>query len=194
MPLTHMKFFNPTRGEFFEARMSLTFEGENMKRASIAFCLFAVVSIALSTTGSAQQTQIPNRQMTKIEELIYRYFDSLNETDSKRRRDLTKQVWAERGKFGAPSGEVEGHDVIVALVEGVQKQFPEGRRQPSALLPRAARRGRQRRFRRALRQLSPDAEPARRTLPARRAAPASRKGEAERAAMAPASRRDADGV
>jgi len=105
-----------------------------MKRTLIAFCLFVVVLIALSTTGSAQQTQVPNgkqspnnNQMTNIEELIDRYFDSLNETDSKRRRDLTKQVWAEKGKFGTPYGEVEGHDAINTLVEGVQKQFPNAK-------------------------------------------------------------------
>ncbi len=66
-------------------------------------------------------------QNNNIEELIDRYFDSLNETGSKRRRDLTGQVWAERGKFGTPYGEVEGHDAIVALVEGVQKRFPNSR-------------------------------------------------------------------
>ncbi len=105
-----------------------------MKQILIALCFTAVVSVALSVTGSAQQTQVlsgkqspNNNQMTNIEELIDRYFDSLNETDSKRRRDLTKQVWAEKGKFGTPYGEVEGHDAIIALVEGVQKQFPNSK-------------------------------------------------------------------
>ena len=65
--------------------------------------------------------------MTKTEELIDRYFDSLNETDSKRRRDLTKQVWAEKGKFGTPYGEVEGQDAIDALVAGVHKKFPNSK-------------------------------------------------------------------
>jgi hypothetical protein len=51
----------------------------------------------------------------------------LNETDSKRRRDLTRQVWAERGKFGTPYGEVEGVDAIDELAEGVQKRFPNSR-------------------------------------------------------------------
>lgn len=105
-----------------------------MKQTLVALCFTAVVSIALSTTGSAQQTQIlngkqsqNNSQMANIEGLIDRYFDSLNETDRRRRRDLTKQVWAEKGKFGTPYGEVEGHDAIVALVEGVQKQFPNAK-------------------------------------------------------------------
>ncbi len=65
--------------------------------------------------------------MTNTEELIDRYFDSLNETDKTRRRYLTKQVWAEKGKFGTPYGEVEGHDAIVALVEEVQKRFPNSK-------------------------------------------------------------------
>ena len=102
-----------------------------MKQTLIAFCLTALVSLALSGTGNCQQIQLTggkqspnNNQMTNIEELIDRYFDSLNEPDGKRRRDLTKQVWAAKGKFGTPYGEVEGHDAIIALVERVQKQFP----------------------------------------------------------------------
>lgn len=102
-----------------------------MKQTLIALCFTVVVSIALSITGSAQQTpvlngkQSPNKsQTTKIEELVDRYFDSLNETDERRRRDLTKQVWVEKGKFGTPYGEVEGIDAIDALVAGVHKTFP----------------------------------------------------------------------
>ena len=37
---------------------------------------------------------------------------------------LTKQVWAEKSKFGTSFGEIEGHNAIVALVEGVHKKFP----------------------------------------------------------------------
>jgi hypothetical protein len=88
----------------------------------------------LSTRGSAQQTPVPDgkpspnhSRMTTIEELIDRYFDSLNEPDSKRRGALTRQVWAEKGKFGTPYGEVEGHDAINLLVEGVHKQFPNAK-------------------------------------------------------------------
>jgi len=105
-----------------------------MKRILIAFCFTAIVAIALSITGNAQQTQVlngkqspNNNQMTNTEELIDRYFDSLNETDGKSRRDLTKQVWAEKGKFGTPYGEVEGQDAIDALVAGVHKKFPNSK-------------------------------------------------------------------
>jgi hypothetical protein len=103
-----------------------------MKQTFIAFCFFTVVSIALSTTGRAQQVSggkpsQNNSQMIQVEELVDRYFDSLNETDSKRRRDLTRQVWAEKGKFGTPYGEVEGHDAINTLAEGVQKRFPNAK-------------------------------------------------------------------
>jgi len=107
---------------------------KKMKRILIAFCFTAIVAIALSITGNAQQTQVlngkqspNNNQMTNTEELIDRYFDSLNETDSKRRRELTKQVWAEKGKFGTPYGEVEGQDAIDALVAGVHKKFPNSK-------------------------------------------------------------------
>lgn len=96
-----------------------------MKQTLIAFCFFAVVIMTLSITANAQQTNAKQSSgNTNIEELVDRYFDSLNETDNKRRRELTKQVWAEKGKFGTPYSEVEGHDAIDALVAGVQKQFP----------------------------------------------------------------------
>lgn len=101
-----------------------------MKQTFIALSL-TVVLTAFSITGSAQKTQVPSdkpspntNRTADVEILIDRYFDSLNETDGKRRRDLTGQVWAEKGKFGTPYGEVEGLDAIVALVEGVQKRFP----------------------------------------------------------------------
>lgn len=103
-----------------------------MKRILLALYLTLVVSTALSTAVSAQQTPVlngkqANNRATTTETLIDRYFDSLNETDRERRRALTRQVWAEKGKFGTPYGEVEGHDAIIALVEGVQKQFPNSK-------------------------------------------------------------------
>jgi hypothetical protein len=98
-----------------------------MKRIFILFCAL----ILAATTAFAQQTAAPSRpdagnmdQKAKIEDLINRYFDSLNETDEKRRRELSKQVWAEKGKFGTPYGEVEGLDAIDALIEGVHKKLP----------------------------------------------------------------------
>lgn len=83
--------------------------------------ILAIILASSAFTAAAQTTT----DTTKIEHLIDRYFDSINETDEKKRRELTKQVWAEKGKFGTPYGEVEGHDAIVSLVEGVQKQFPK---------------------------------------------------------------------
>jgi len=101
-----------------------------MKRTLITLCFTAVAFMALSTTGNAQQTKALNgkqAQNSSIEDLIDRYFDSLNETDGKRRRDLIKKVWAEKGKFGVPFNEVEGHDAIDALVGGVLKQYPNAK-------------------------------------------------------------------
>ncbi|MBC7900922.1 MAG: nuclear transport factor 2 family protein [Saprospiraceae bacterium] len=101
-----------------------------MKIFSIIFYLLFMSAVAASAqrTDNTIESRPPNtNQITNIEELIDRYFDSLNETDSKRRRVFTKQVWAEKGKFGTPYGEVEGHDAIDNLVAGVQKQFPNSR-------------------------------------------------------------------
>ena len=98
---------------------------------SIAFALFVAITVvdaqhqkhAGDIAETASLVKIINHG-SNIEELLDRYFDSLNESDDKRRRDLTKYVWAEKGKFGTPYGEVEGLEAIVALVSGVQKKFP----------------------------------------------------------------------
>src|SRR5262245_36947420 len=97
-----------------------------MKQISVAI---SVVMLA-ATAVFSQQTAAPSKPkdgnvnlQADIEALINRYFDSLNETNEKRRRELTKQVWAEKGKFGTPYGEVAGQDAIETLIAGVQKRF-----------------------------------------------------------------------
>ena len=78
---------------------------------SIAFALFVAITVvdaqhqkhAGDIAETASLVKIINHG-SNIEELIDRYFDSLNESDDKRRRDLTKYVWAEKGKFGTPYG------------------------------------------------------------------------------------------
>ncbi len=63
--------------------------------------------------------------MIVSEELIDRYFTSLNETNRAHRRELIEKLWAENGKFISPVGEVAGHSAIDGQVEGFQKQFPD---------------------------------------------------------------------
>jgi hypothetical protein len=97
-----------------------------MKRALFLFCTFILAAGGALAQQSAS-TKPQNGDISRtagIEVLIDRYFDSLNDTDEKRRRELTKLVWAEKGKFGTPYGEVEGHEAIDALVAGVHKKFP----------------------------------------------------------------------
>ena len=102
-----------------------------MMKTTMTLFLTAFVAIALSAGGGVRRTETPpqrqgqnDNQPAKTEELIDRYFDSLNETDRLRRLALIRQVWAEKGKFGTPYGEIEGHAAIDKLVESVQKQFP----------------------------------------------------------------------
>jgi len=97
-----------------------------MKQISL---VISVVILA-ATAVFSQQTAVPSKPengsvnlQADIEALINRYFDSLNETNERHRRELTKQVWAEKGKFGTPYGEVAGQDAIEALIAGVQKRF-----------------------------------------------------------------------
>lgn len=55
--------------------------------------------------------------MSEYDELIDKYFASLNETDGERRRDLIEQVWAENGKFVSPFGVAVGRAAIDAKIE-----------------------------------------------------------------------------
>ena len=55
--------------------------------------------------------------MSEYNELIDKYFASLNETDGERRRELIEQVWTENGKFVSPFGVAVGHDAIDAKVQ-----------------------------------------------------------------------------
>jgi len=97
-----------------------------MKQISAVICAVLLAATA-ALSGSAAASSKPENQSANqkadVEALINRYFDSLNETNDKRRRELTKQVWAQDGKFGTPYGEVAGQDAIEALVAGVQKRF-----------------------------------------------------------------------
>jgi hypothetical protein len=102
-----------------------------MSSVLIVFCSIAFILTGLGVAGDAQTSASRGKQFTpvpigkSIEELVDRYFDSLNELDDKRRRDFTKLVWAHNGKFGTPYGEVQGIDAIDALVAGVHKAFPD---------------------------------------------------------------------
>jgi hypothetical protein len=105
-------------------------EVKKMKKTFIAiFCGILI----LTTSGVAvfaQQTKTatcsPKTRTSgqTYEELIDRYFDSLNETDGPRRRGLIKQVWTETGVFAYPGQEVKGFAEIDADVEQVQKKYP----------------------------------------------------------------------
>ena len=88
-----------------------------------ALILTATAVFSPPTAASWKPEKTNVKQKADIEELINRYFESLNETNEKRRHELTKQVWAEKGKFGTPYGEVAGQDAIEALIAGVQKRF-----------------------------------------------------------------------
>jgi len=93
-----------------------------MKRTFIAIIMFAVILTALGENSFAQR-KIAN-QTKSYEELIDKYFESLNETDAKRRRALVEQVWTESGVFVYPGQEVKGFASISSDVERVQKQYP----------------------------------------------------------------------
>ena len=55
--------------------------------------------------------------MSDYNELIDKYFASLNQADDEHRRELIEQVWSENGKFVSPFGVAVGHDAIDAKVQ-----------------------------------------------------------------------------
>src|SRR5262245_34037011 len=102
------------------------YKEDRMKQVSMIIC--AVILVATATflqPGRASSKALNSNvyQKADLEEFINCYFESLNETNERRRRELTKQVWAEKGKFGTPYGEVAGQDAIETLIAGVQKRF-----------------------------------------------------------------------
>lgn len=97
-----------------------------MKRYLILSCLLVIATITFTTNIPAQTKPLaPPSQMKEIEELVDRYFISLNEPDDKKRRDLIKQVWSDKGKFGVvPFIEGDGLAGIDEVTKGGITKFP----------------------------------------------------------------------
>jgi len=94
-----------------------------MRKTMIKIFLLAAFLTTWSVAVNAQQTTA--KQTAEFDQLIDRYFDSLNETDGKRRMELTKQVWAENAiQYVFPDNEDKGYAEISRRSEKVQKQNP----------------------------------------------------------------------
>ncbi|NUP09170.1 MAG: nuclear transport factor 2 family protein [Polyangiaceae bacterium] len=61
--------------------------------------------------------------MSAIQNLVQRYLDSFNQTDSKRRRALIEEVYIPNVVYTDPMATVSGHEGIDQFLAGVQKQF-----------------------------------------------------------------------
>jgi hypothetical protein len=57
-------------------------------------------------------------------QLVERYLAAWNETDPDARRTAIASLWSDRGRYVDPLADVEGHDQISALIDGVQQQVP----------------------------------------------------------------------
>jgi hypothetical protein len=57
------------------------------------------------------------------EQIVTRYLDIWNETDSRRRRAAIESLYAEDSGYADPIAVVRGHDALDGLIGGVQKQF-----------------------------------------------------------------------
>lgn len=97
-----------------------------MKRYITLSCLLFVAIATFITEPQAQSKQMaPASSMSKIEELVDRYFISLNEPDDKKRRELIKEVWSDKGKFGVvPFIEGDGLVGIEEVTKGGITKFP----------------------------------------------------------------------
>jgi hypothetical protein len=94
-----------------------------MKKYVISIGLLAVFFMIGNGTAAAQQ--VTGKQTSEFDQLIDRYFESLNERDAKRRGELIKQVWTEDAvQFVYPGNEDKGLAAIDATGEKVQRENP----------------------------------------------------------------------
>jgi hypothetical protein len=57
-------------------------------------------------------------------DLIDRYFDTWNETDAGRRRELIASTWSTNAAYLDPLLSGDGHDGIDAMIRAVHERFP----------------------------------------------------------------------
>ncbi|GEM_PF-3133549 len=92
--------------------------------------ILSILAIGMCFVGSviAQQKETVKAgnvdSTTAIQELIDSYFDSLNETDSKKRMELIKKVWNKDGVFVYPGSELKTFSAMSEGIAIVQKKFP----------------------------------------------------------------------
>jgi SnoaL-like protein len=60
-----------------------------------------------------------------MNDLIARYLDSWNETDSTARRKLIDELWADDASYIDPMAEAHGRDAIDATIAAMQARFPD---------------------------------------------------------------------
>ena len=65
--------------------------------------------------------------MTDVNTIAARYIDLWNERSAARRRELLAANWANNATYVDPIMSGDGHGGIDALIEGVQKRFPDFR-------------------------------------------------------------------
>jgi hypothetical protein len=62
--------------------------------------------------------------MTNVNETVVRYIAAWNERDSKRRRELVAETWADDGSYIDAHRNGSGHGAIDAMLAAAQAQFP----------------------------------------------------------------------
>src|SRR4029079_11789789 len=74
-----------------------------------------------TSVGTTDETEDTMNNGTQLVEC---YLAAWNETDPAARRTAIARLWSDRGRYVDPLADVEGHDQISALIDGVQQQVP----------------------------------------------------------------------
>jgi SnoaL-like domain len=62
--------------------------------------------------------------MSDVTATVDAYLDGLTQTDAARRAELIRKAWADDGRFVDPLFDVQGHDALDELAQGVIAQYP----------------------------------------------------------------------
>ncbi len=62
--------------------------------------------------------------MSDVTTTVDAYLEGLTQTDAARRAELIRKAWANDGRFVDPLFDVQGHDALDELAQGVIAQYP----------------------------------------------------------------------
>jgi hypothetical protein len=73
----------------------------------------------------SRSTFLKESAMNAHTALVDRYFDTWNETDASRRKELIAATWASDATYADPLLSAQAHDGIDAMIRAVHERFPQ---------------------------------------------------------------------